>query len=108
MQKAQKKVTDDGYIFKKGHSWSKLYGQHNTTNTPKRPKCDKDMREDRLQAIEEELQDITRMLKFKDKRLSQAEAAWNYKTCEQVTEEIMALKAERESLMLKSGCLKTK
>lgn len=35
---------------------------------------------------------------FKDKRLSQAEAVRNYKLCEQVTEEVMALKRRKREL----------
>ena len=39
------------------------------------------------------------MMIFKDKRLSQAEAAKNYKLCEQVTEEIMNLKCRNRELV---------
>ena len=48
LQKARKKAADDGYVFKKGCSRSKHYGTHDTASKPKRPKCKKDMREDRL------------------------------------------------------------
>ena len=65
LQRARKKVADDGYVFKKGRSQSKQYGQ-DTASTPKRPKCDKDMREEQLQAIEEEMKDIIRMLQRND------------------------------------------
>ena len=95
---ARKKVSDDGYVFKKGHSRSKVYGVSDSVSTPKRPKCDKDLREQRLQAIEDEIKDINRMLQFKEKRLSQAEAGRNYKACEQVTEEIMSLKSRKREL----------
>ena len=44
LKNARKKVADDGYVFKKGHSRSKVYGVPGTASTPKRPKCDKDMR----------------------------------------------------------------
>ena len=49
---ARKKVTDDGYIFKKGHSRSKVYGSSESETTPKRPKYDDEMREERLKVIE--------------------------------------------------------
>ncbi len=39
------------------------------------------------------------MMIFKDKRLSQAEAANNYKLCDQVTEEIMNLKCRKRELV---------
>ena len=98
LQKARRKVADDGYVFKKGRSRSKHYGIHDAASTPKRPKCDKEMREERLQTIEDEMSDIARMVRFKEKRLSQAEAGRNYKVCEQLTEEMMALKSRKREL----------
>ena len=98
LQQARKKVAEDGYVFKKGRSRSKVYGVHESESTPKRPKCDQEMREERLEAIDEEMKDIARMLQFKEKRLSQAEAARNYTVCERVTEEIMALKSRKREL----------
>ena len=96
---ARKKVNDQGYRFKKGTSRSKIYGsQTETPVAPKRPKYDKDMREERMKVSNDELGDIARMLTFKEKRLSQAEAAKNYKLCEQVTEELMALKSKKREI----------
>lgn len=51
-----------------------------------------------MAAIEEELNDVARMMQFKEKRRSQAEAGMNYRVCEQVTEEIMALKSRKREL----------
>ncbi len=48
LEKARKKVADDGYGFKKECSRSKLYGHSGTSSTPKRPKVDKEMREERV------------------------------------------------------------
>ena len=92
---AREKVANDGYNFKKGSSRSKAYGSREGT---KRPRYDEDAREERLKAISDELSDITRILAFKGKRLSQAEAAKNYKVCEQVTEEMMVLKGRKREL----------
>ena len=78
--KCRKKVSDDWYVYK-GHSRSKVYGVSHSASTPKRPKCDKNLREQRLQAIEDEMKDKDRMLQFKEKR-SQAETGRNYKACE--------------------------
>ena len=63
LQLSRKKVAEDGYIFIKGHSRSKVYGQSDDTSTPRRAKYDE---EERLKNIEEELADITRMLHFRD------------------------------------------
>lgn len=48
-----------------------------------------------LRMVGEELSDISRMLHFKERHLSQAQAAKNGKQCEHVTEEIMGLKSRR-------------
>ena len=92
LHKARTKAAED-YVFRKGRSQSKVYSSPN--NAPKRPKYDKNSREDRVKAIEEEAQDISRILRFKEKHLSQAEAARNYRTCEQLTEEMMGLKSTK-------------
>lgn len=46
LEKARKKVAEDGYCFRKGRSRSKVYGDPDTSSTPKRPKFDKEMREE--------------------------------------------------------------
>ena len=72
---ARKKVADDGYVFKKGHSRSKIYGQSDILSAPKRPKYDKEAREEHIVATGEELSDISRLLAYKEKSLCQAENA---------------------------------
>ena len=99
LEKARKRVADEGYNFKKGFSRSKVYGRIETSSTAKRPKYEKEMRDERMKSIEEELQDITRLMQFKEKRLTQAESSKSYKLCEQVTEEIMNLKSKKNELM---------
>ena len=42
--------------------------------------------------------DISRILQFKEKRLSQHEVDRNYHSCEQVTEEMMSLKGRKREL----------
>ena len=54
------------------------------------------MRESRLKAIDE-LSDVDRIVLFKEKRLSRNKASRNYKVCELLTEEVMALKNRIES-----------
>ena len=99
LQQARSKVANEGYAFKKGHSRSKAYSSSQSTkSTPKRPKYDKEMREERLTTIGDKLNDVARILLFKERRLSQSEAARNYKVCEQLTEEIMELKSKRRDL----------
>lgn len=98
LQLARKKVAEEGYNFKKGHSRSKLYGKPQSDSTPKRAKYNQDMREERMATVEEELSDVARMMQFKEKRRSQAEAGKNYRACEQITEELMVLKSRKREL----------
>ena len=58
-------------------------------------------------AIGEELSDISRLLTYKEKSLCQAENARNYKLCEKVTEELMALKTRRRELEVEKRLLVT-
>ena len=95
LQLARKKVADDGYVFKKGHSRSLVYGISREP-TPKRPKYSHEMRDNRIEAIEEEIDDISRIMRFKEKRLTQAEAAKKYAICEQLTIELRDRKRELE------------
>jgi len=92
LQMVRKKVAADGYVFNKGHSHSKVYGQSDVASTPKRPKYDKEAQDEHIEAIDEELSDISRLSAYKEP--CQAESAGDYNLCE-VTEELMALKSKR-------------
>lgn len=61
-----------------------------------------------MQALQEELVDVARVLHYKEKRLSQAEASRNYRTCEQLTEEMMALKSKKCELEAEKYLLERK
>ena len=52
LEKARKKVADDGNCFRKGHSQSTVYGdgEPGNSSTPKRPKFDKEMRAERIRS----------------------------------------------------------
>ena len=76
-----KKVAEDSYWFRKGHSRSKGYGDGDpgTRSTPKRPKFDKEMKVERIRQIQDDLNNLTRLpLAFKEKRILQAEAGGDY------------------------------
>ena len=74
-------------------------------STPKRPKFDKEMRAERIRQIQDDLNDLTRVLAFKEKRLQQAEAGRNYRVCEQITEEMMELKSRLTGAVLPGSVL---
>ena len=58
------------------------------------------MRENRFEAIED---DISRIMLFKEKRLTQAEAAKKYTMCEQLTIEIKELRYRKRELELEKS-----
>ena len=91
---ARKKVADEGYNFKKGHSQSKVYGK-GSSGARKRPKLDKDMRHQRMDELQEDIQDSTKRISLKEKRVIQAESTRNYKLCDDLSEQISELKQYR-------------
>ena len=101
LDKARKKVADDGYCFKKGKSRSKVYGSGDDTepaSAPKRPKLNEQMREERIKELEEDLADVSSHITFKEKRCTQAEIARNYKVCDELTQEIMECKSRKREI----------
>ena len=84
---ARRKVAEQGYSFKKGYSRSKVYGD----GTPKRPKLDKDMRRQRMDELQEDIEDSSRRISLKEKRVVQAETR-DYKLCDELTEQISEVK----------------
>ena len=55
-------------------------------------KYSQEIRENRMEEIEDELADISQIMQFKQKRFSQAESAKKYSMCEQLTVEMRELK----------------
>ena len=74
---ARKKVTE-GYNFKKGHSWSKVYGKGGD-GTPKRPKLNRDMRQQHMDELKDDIEDTSKHISLKEKRVIHAETNRNYK-----------------------------
>lgn len=103
LEKAQKKVADDGYVFKKGCSHSKVYGEPDSPSKPKRPKYDEEAREGCIEAIEEELKDISQLLVYKEKSIFQTESAQIYKLCEKLRSRTIRNSRESESSDIDSG-----
>lgn len=97
LEAAQEAVYNSGYCFKKGHSRSKRFSS-DATETVKRPKLNRDIREKRIQHIEEELKDLRQRISFKEKRVYAAENMKNYKVCDEITGEITEIKAKCREL----------
>ena len=95
LEVAQKEVAES-YTFKKGKSRSKMYGSwKDKVPTPKRPKFEREMRDNRVTELNEVIVDLTKRIAIKESRCQQAEIARNYKLCDQLNEDIMELKSEK-------------
>lgn len=97
LQAAQNVVIQGGYQFKKGHSRSKKVVRAGES-LPKKQKIDKALRAQRIQELNEDINDCNSRITFKEKRCDAASAVQNYKTCDNLTEEIVHLKARRRQL----------
>ena len=107
LEAAQSAVYNSGYIFKKGYSRSKRFS-NDTRETVKRPKLSKEIREKRIEYIEEELKDLKQRISFKEKRVNAAENMKNYKVCDEITGEISEIKAKYRELEEELKVLVTK
>ena len=90
---ARQQVSGDGYIFKKGKSCSKLYGE--PSPPAKRTKISESLRSQRMVELRDEIESIDNHLRIKEKRLGQSEASQNYAQCDRFYEEIRELKGAR-------------
>lgn len=87
-------VAHKGYTFKNGKSQSKQ--SQEDAPTPKRQKASARFRTKHIGELEEDIKDHTDHLQFKEKMRDQATMARNYKLCDQLTEEMSAIKKKRE------------
>lgn len=95
LELARKKASET-YSFRKGKSRSKAYGtSKDGSPTPKRPKLDKEMRDNRIAELNEIIPDLAKRIAIKESRCQQAETVRNYKLCDELSEEIMHLKSEK-------------
>ncbi len=95
LELARERVSQEGFVFKKGKSRSKRYGDPHQESVPKRPKLNEQMRKERMEELDEDVDSLNRRVAIKEKRLPQAEAGRNYKLCDQLGEEIQELKQGR-------------
>ena len=95
---ARAQMITDGFQFVKGKSRSRRDQQCDEEPTPKRPKFSQSFRENRMLQIEEDLQDLNDRIGFKDKRITAALNSKEYKKCDEIKEEVTALKHKRREL----------
>ena len=107
IEESRSKIIAEGFQFVKGKSCSKkVAGPDEQQRPAKRRKLSKDMREQRLKEIEEDCKDIAERLTFKEKRIAAYENSREYKKCDDVKEEMMALKQKRRQLEAEAKRLK--
>lgn len=96
---AQEIVREErGYKFGHGKSRSKKVTQQSGSETPKRPKIDAEERHHRIETLKEQLKDTNKHIDQKGRRIEQAQGIQNYKLCDQLSEEITALKSKRSEI----------
>ena len=98
LELAKDKLHDSGYMYAKGKSRSKKFHEDDEEEKPKREKIDQQERQHRIESLSEQLKDINKHVNVKDRRIEQAQAVQNYKLCDQLSEEVTALKAKRREI----------
>ena len=99
IEEARKKIIDEGFQFVKGKSRSKRCANPNDIQpSSKRRKTSRDMRAGRMKNIEEDCQDLTDRISYREKRIRACENISDYKKCDELKEEISALKRQRREL----------
>ena len=97
---AREKIIDQGFQFAKGKSRSRKGANCEDKPTPKRRKCSQTIRDQRLKDIEEDCQDLSDRISFKEKRIAACENVRDYKKCDELKEEITNLKQQRRLLQM--------
>ena len=91
LEAARKKVNET-YAFRKGASRAK---GSDTDSTPKRLKTSEETRIERIGELEEDVKDFNDRLTYKERVRESANMARNYKLCDQVTEEMSAIRKQK-------------
>ena len=108
LEAARASVYESGYTYKKGHSRSKRFSSSSSSEPPKRPKLNQEIRERRIHDLTEEISDLDKRISFKEKRVNAAANVKNYKACDEITDEIAECKAKRRQLLAEMKEFKNK
>lgn len=103
---ARKKILDDGFQFVKGKSRSKKRSEHFESSSDldviepqcKRHKMDRDMRENRLKELDENVKDLSERISFKEKRITACLNISDFEACDEIKDSVIELKAKRREL----------
>ena len=101
------KSLSQGFQFVKGKSrLKKCASSSDDTPAPKRRKSSQDIRDKRMKEIEEDCQDLSDRISFKEKIIVVCENVRDYKKCDELKEEVTALKKQRRQLESELKCIK--
>lgn len=96
LQRAQERVEENGYIFKKGRSRAKRHSSNGEdTHKTKRSLTTEAARLHRIAVVDEELKSLNERLMYKEKERDMASNIRNYRRCEELTREKSELKERR-------------
>ena len=107
LKQARTKVHSEGYIYKKGHSRSQQYSD-GATSQPKRVKICKDDRERRIMDIAEQMGDLERLIRIKERRIDDATNTRSFAAADQLAKEVLTYKQERVQLRTELATLQKK
>ena len=100
MKQACELVHTSEYNYKKEKNRFKLVdgSDAETPPTPKCPKMDTEMRQQRMQVLEEDIEALNNQMNYKRKRLQNAEINKRYDQCEVISKEIQEVKVRKRAL----------
>ena len=89
LQQARLKLHESGYVYSKGKLRSKILNPEVTKHDkPRRERIDKKEHKHRIESLQDEMKDINKHVTVKERRIEQAQAAKNFKLCDQLSDEI--------------------
>ena len=106
LESSCKQVDESGYVYKKGKSRSRKLNP--TSPTKKRKKISQSFLVQRLTELQERIKELSDHIGYKQKHLDQANNIQNYKECDELSEQISALKGDRRKLEAEQKALMKK
>jgi len=98
LEAAKEAVHESGYCFKKGYSQSKRLSKDCSKEPVKRAKINKELRDQRIRDLTDQINDFKQRISFKEKRIAAAETMKNYKVCDEITGELSDIKGKCREL----------
>jgi len=99
LELARVKQHENGYIYSKGKSRSRVLNPEATNQEmQRRQRIDQTERKHRIENLQDELKDLSKHITVKERCIEQAQTAMNFKLCDQLSDEISKLKAKKREV----------